>query len=401
VLTNDSRAGAEPDIADPAFFAEGEPSTFWEEARATRPVSWVESRHAGGFWSVFAYAPASQVLKLPAVFTSSQGMRLGGDPGAVRMASGRMLTVSDGRRHQIVRAALMPWFTCRGVAELRDRLQQRLDACVAQLVEDGRPVEIVATLAKRFPAWTVFEMMGIPAADWDRLAALTDTAYNEAHSGPARRAAQAQVLWYFTQLLERRRADPRDDIVSALLQANVEGDTLSDEEILLNCDGLVIGGLETTQHAASGAVLAFAAHPGEWARVRAHDELLEPAVEEVLRWTSPAMHVMRTALVDASVADHAIPAGDRLAMWIPSCNRDTQVFGDAGAFRVDRRPNPHLSFSVGPHYCIGAPLARLELGCYLRALARSVAGFETIGDPVRLKSNFLNGLARLEVRLHR
>jgi cytochrome P450 len=163
---------------------------------------------------------------------------------------------------------------------------------------------------------------------------------------------------------------------------------------------LIIGGLETTQHAASGAVLAFAEHAGEWARIRSNPEIVDAATEEVLRWTSPAMHVMRTAQSDACVGTQQIKAGDRVAIWIPSCNQDEAVFASPDEFCADRHPNPHLTFSIGPHYCIGAPLARLELRCYLRALAREVGAFEVVGQPTRLRSNFLNGLERLDIRFH-
>src|SRR5206468_78484 len=151
---------------------------------------------------------------------------------------------------------------------------------------------------------------------------------DDTKAGSARRAAQAGVLWYFAQMLDRRRVRPGDDIVSALLHTAVDGGSLSDEEILLNCDGLIIGGLETTQHAASGAILAFADHVSEWALVRTHPDLVASAVEEVLRWTSPAMHVMRAALSEMFIGDQRIKAGDRVVVWIPSCNRDESVFGD-------------------------------------------------------------------------
>jgi cytochrome P450 len=389
-----------PDLADAAFYTSGEHWAIWKKARRERPLFWCESPSAGGFWSVVTHALANQVLKQPGVFTSAGGMRLGGNPAAVRFASGKMLTVSDGSRHQRIRAVHAPWFNSRAMAKLRDSLQDRLDTHVHQLVERGQAFDAVA-LARQFPAWTVFEMMGVPAQDWENLGALTDAAYNEAHDGPTVRAAQAEVLWYFSRLVEERRSRPSDDIVSALMHTDVQNGSLSDDEVLLNCDGLLTGGLETTQHAASGAIELFARQPAIWEQLRHQPALADAATEELLRWTSPAMHVLRTAVADASIGDQRITSGERIAVWIPSCNRDESVFAAPDDFLVDRHPNPHLAFSVGPHYCIGAPLARLELGCYLRALARHVSQFEVVGAPVRLKSAFLNGLERLEVRLHR
>lgn len=392
---------AEPDLGEPEFFATDDHLRFWEHTRRAGPIHRSQSPGHGTFWSVVAHATASSVLKQPGVFTSAHGMRLGGYQSSVATASGKMLTTADGRRHQAIRSLMMPWFTSRAVSELESKLQQRLDRAVEHLVEEGAAVDVVDGLAKKFPAWTVFDMMGIPPQDSDRLSRLTDTAYDEMIAGPARRAAQGEVLWYLAQLLERRRRQPSEDIISALVHGEVDGARLSDDEVLLNCDGLIIGGLETTQHAASGAILAFATHPLEWQRVRTEPAVVASATEEVLRWTSPAMHVMRTALRDSVIGDQRISAGDRLVVWIPSCNRDERVFDDAEAFKVARDPNPHLAFSVGPHYCIGAPLARLELRCFLRSLARAVSEFEVVGCPTRQRSNFLNGLESLHVRFQR
>jgi len=386
-----------PDVGDAQFYATGEHLSFWQKARVEHPVFWTDSPIAGGFWSVVSHALANQVLKQPSVFTSTQGMRLGGNPASVRMASGKMLTVSDGIRHQRIRAVHIPWFTSRAVAELRANMQRRLDEHIRELTQRTQPFDVVETLTSKFPVWAVFEMMDIPVQDWDHLAELTDVAYNDANDGPARLAAQTQVLWYFSRLLDERRAHPGDDIISALVQTTVEGSTLSDDEILLNCDGLVIGGLETTQHTASGAILTFAEHPEAWARLRANPDLVDSAVEELLRWTSPAMHVLRTALTEVQLGDRQIKKSDRVVVWLPSCNRDERVFADANTFVIDRQPNPHVSFSVGPHYCVGAPLARLELRCYLRALARFVSGFELLGTGSRVQSTFLNGMARLDL----
>ncbi|MEU4768130.1 cytochrome P450 [Actinosynnema sp. NPDC023794] len=362
---------------------------------------WTESAEDGGYWSVVTHDLATEVLKTPGVFTSEDGMRLGGNPAAVRAAAGRMLTVSDGPRHRRIKAVHTPWFNSRAMAALSDDLQERLDGHVGALVAREEPFDVMSELARKFPAWTVFRMMGIPEGDWDHLARCTDTAYDESEAGPdgriARSVAHMELLDYFATLADRRRADPGDDIVSALVHTEVDGSTLSDDEVVLNCDGLVVGGLQTTRHAAAGAVVAFAEHPREWFRLRADPALLPTATEEVLRWTSPPMHVLRTARTDVVLGGAPIRAGERIVVWIPSCNRDERVFPDAEVFDVDRRPNPHLSFSAGPHYCVGARLGRLELECYLRALARFVAGFDLVGSPVRLKSNFLTGWTAVPV----
>jgi cytochrome P450 len=202
---------------------------------------------------------------------------------------------------------------------------------------------------------------------------------------------------YLDGLLQQRRANPQDDFVTALSQTNVEGRPLTDDEILLNCDGMLTGGLETTPLAVSGALVAFAQDPACWQRLREHPELFSSAVEEILRWTSPPGHVLRTAVTDISLGEARIRSGDRVVVWIPSANRDEAVFPDGERFVVDRDPNPHLSFGGGPHYCVGAVLARLELRSLLTVLARLVSSIGVTGREVLRQSNFLHGYEIAEV----
>jgi cytochrome P450 len=391
------------DLADPARYAGTGHLELWREARLRHPVAWAESVRAGGFWSVTSHALAGQVLKQPRAFRSGDGMRLGGNPAAVRAAAGRMLVVSDSTTHRRLRAAHAGWFSGRALARLEPALERRLDTLLTELAARGTAFDAVAGVATRLPMWALFAMMDVPDADQDELARLTATAFDDADQGPAatraRAAAHAAVFGYFADLVPRRRSRPGDDVVSALTRADAGGRPLTDDEIVLNCDGLLNGGLETTPHAVSGALQALAANPAVLARLRAEPGLAGPAVEEVLRWTSPAMHVMRTATQDAVIGPAAVRPGERVVVWLPACNRDEAVFDDPDAFRPDRYPNPHLALGAGPHHCIGAGLARLELRCFLAALARHASAVEVVGPPVRRPSDFLNGLARLEVRL--
>ncbi|MFI5798221.1 cytochrome P450 [Streptomyces sp. NPDC051677] len=392
-------AAGDPDLTDPATYRDADYFAQWRRARREHPVVRLDSPRFGAFWSVTAHAAAREVLERPESFTSTRGMRLGGEAGAVSAASGGMLVVSDGPAHARLRSAHAPWFAGRAVARLKDTLRSRLDAKLAELA-DGTPVDVVARLSRSLPTWLVCGMLGVPEEDWEELAALAAAAFDETETSTAaaRRAASAGVFAYFAELLDRRRPDPGDDLVSALLQQS-GADRLTDEEILLNCDGLVNGGLGTTRHAVSGAVLAFAAHPREWRRLRADPRSVPTAVEEILRWASPPLHMMRTATEDVRLGDALIRAGERVVLWIPSCNRDESVFAEPDAFRIDRRPNPHLSLGGGPHYCIGASLARLELRTLLEALLTHVARIEFDGTLVRTPSTFLHGLDRLEVTL--
>lgn len=396
-------AGADEDTASPDFFTGTRHLEVWQEARRTHPIAWAQSGRFGGFWSVTSHDLGNQVLRQSGIFTSTQGMRLGSNPAGVRAASGRMLVVSDGDVHRALRTAHAAWFNGRAVSAFHPDLERTVDALLHGILARGATFDVVEELAVKIPTWVLFEMMGVPSADRDELVHLTATAFDD--SDDSITAAQAQtvahtaIFAYFVDLLGQRRAHPGTDMVTSLAQACVKDRSLSDDEVILNCDGLVNGGLETTPHAISGAILAFAQHPEAWRRLKEDPELIDTAVEELLRWTSPAMHAMRTATAETVIGSARIRPGDQVAVWLPSCNRDESVFPDADLFVIDRRPNPHLCFGVGPHYCVAALLARIELRCLMAAMIRLVASIEVTGKVVRQRSNFLNGLTRLDVRM--
>ncbi len=384
------------DLTDPALYRSGRQFGAWRQARAAHPIAWTESGRLGTFWSVTGYELGSWVLKRSQLFASADGMRLGADPASVRAASNKMLVVSDGDTHQRFRRAHAPYFTGRGVARLGADLARRLDAHLDVLIGE-RAFDVVTELSSKVPTWTVCAMLGVPRQDWSLLAGLAATSFDDTVPHTRRKMASAQIFAYFCDLVEERRTAPRDDIVSALLHPPSGAPRLSDEEIVFNCDGLVNGGLGTTRHAVSDAVVAFAENPAEWRRLVENPHLVDSAVEEVLRWTCAPLHVMRTATRDVQVGDARVRRGDRVVVWIPSCNRDEAHFDDPERFRVDRRGVPALSFGGGPHYCIGAPLARMELRILVRALASRVYRFDLVGEVVRRSADFLLGIDRLEV----
>lgn len=391
----------EVDITDPATYRGTGHLALWRAARRRYPIARVGSSRHGPFWSVTTHDLARQVLEDPVRFTSTRGMRLGADEAAVTAAAGRMLVVADGAEHARLRAAHAAWFRSEEVTAMRDALRLRLEAEVETLVT-GEPVEIVQRLADAVPVWAMGRMLGTGEADTTRLAEFVRAAFAEEAEQArrsARRAASAQVFGYFANLLESRREDPRGDVVSALAHEPDPDRRLADDEILLSCDGLVNGGLGTSRHAVSGVLLAFAWHPDQWLRLRQDPSLIPSAVEEVLRWASPPMHIMRTATSDVVLGGARVEAGDRVVLWIPSCNRDESVFAEPDAFRVDRRPNRHLSLGAGPHYCVGASVGRIEVRVLLQVLLDKVDRIELRGEPVRTASTFLHGLDRLEVAL--
>jgi cytochrome P450 len=395
----------ELDLTDPETYRTTDHLAVWRAARRDHPVVLLESGRHGPYWSVTAHHLARQVLTDTDHFVSSEGMRIGSDPAAVAAAANRMLVVADGADHSRVRAAHARWFTAQRVNALGDALYRHLDVLVASMAT-GEPVDVVDVLADAVPTYVMGEMLHTEPEDTDRLSRLVRAAFDETPdledaAGRRNRAeASLRVFSYFADLVrDRRQTQPGDDVVSVLMRPAGRHRPLSTEEVLLNCDGLVNGGLGTSRHAISGTLLAFASNPDQWLELRRNRSLLTTAVEEVLRWVSPPMHMMRTASADVVLGDARIKAGDRVVLWIPSCNRDESVFPDPDAFRIDRRPNPHLSLGAGPHYCVGASVGRTEIRVLLRVLLDRVASMELRGAPVRSASTFLNGLDRLQVAL--
>lgn len=395
--------GSGPDFTDPRTYSNDDYLAAWRHARREHPVVRLESPQHGPYWSVTSHELARQVLEDTDRFISSTGMRIGGEPAAVAAAANRMLVVADGAHHDRVRAAHAPWFTAQKVNHIGQLLHRQLDALLAPMVT-GEPVDVVEHLADAVPTCVIGEMLRTRPADTEELSRLVRAAFDETAqaqdaTGNQRRAASAQVFSYFAGLVRSRRSEPGDDVVSVLMRPTAQHDALSVTEVLLNCDGLVNGGLGTSRHAISGAVLAFATHPDQWAALRQDPSLVRSAVEEVLRWVSPPMHMMRTANTDVTLGAARISAGDRVVLWIPSCNRDESVFDDPDAFRIDRRPNPHLSLGAGAHYCIGASIGRMEIRMLLQVLLARVGSIEVVEAPLRSASTFLNGVDRLRVAL--
>jgi cytochrome P450 len=208
----------------------------------------------------------------------------------------------------------------------------------------------------------------------------------------------AGMLQFWSALLADRRKQRRDDLVSLLVDSEMDGQALNDEDILWFSFLLIVAGNETTRNAISGGLLALCQHPQERARLQADMSLIDPAVEEILRWTSPVTHMARVATADTEIRGQRIKAGERVVMWYPSVNRDEDVFPDPDRFDVTRSPNEHLAFGIGEHFCLGAGFARLELKVIFQELFRRFPDIGLAGEPERLRSTFIGGIKHLPVR---
>ncbi|RJQ74561.1 cytochrome P450 [Pseudonocardiaceae bacterium YIM PH 21723] len=379
------------DLTDERAFAG---TAFWESLallRRHRPVYWNPDPD-GGFWALTRYADITAVYGDTATFSSRFGMRLGSNPAAVASVAGRMLIVTDPPDHTRLKRVLAPAFTA---AELHS-MEGSIEQVVRELVTEAVAAEKLDFLdcAAQIPTRVACAMMGVARRDWDWLGHTTTEAF-EAGDEQARAHANAEIFLFFADLLAHRRAHPGADLLSRIADTD-----LSDEEVIVNCSGVLAGANETTRYSAAGAVLAFMEYLEHWRLLRAQrDDVLPSAVEEVLRWTVPGMHVLRTAVRDTEIGGVQIRSGDRVTLWNGSANRDEAVFSEPDRFLITRTPNRHLGFGTGRHLCLGARLARLELTALLRELSTQVAEISSTGTAEFNASNFTWGLRSLPVHL--
>lgn len=387
----------EVNLVDPELYSSGDPYATWRWLRHNDPVRWNPPAELPGFWILTKYEDVRMVYRDAATFSSAGGILLrpekhGEDPGG-----GRTLALTDPPRHKQLRSRVDEWFKLRAVrlldAEMRDVARDVIACSLAQGTCD-----FVSEIAARIPLYVICKMMGVPRDDWELIFTLTNQAFGGTDA-LTRRLAHLDILQYFDELLDDRAQSPADDLVSALIATKIDGVKLSRDDILLNCDNLLVGGTENTRIAGASGMLAFVQHPDQWQALVDDRALVPTAVEEVLRWTSTATHIMRTATRPVEVRGRKINAGERVTLWNPSANRDEDVFADPDRFDVSRQPNRHLALGLGEHFCLGGALARAELRLLYAELLDNTERIELAGEPVPLSSIVVNGLDRLPVRL--
>jgi cytochrome P450 len=397
------------ELVDPARYArDGYPHAVWTRLRAEAPVAHCAPPGYEPFWAITRHADIVHVATQPRRFSSAQGITLRrANAPAVPMPD--MVVLLDPPRHGLMRLVVMRSFTARAV---RGR-QEDIERIAVRILDAAAPagtageLDFVERIAAPFPLAVIAWSLGVPPEDWELLYRWTnevigreDAEYRRPGERPGQTLmrARGELHAYFERLIAERRGGLRDDLVSELIRGQVDGKPLTAEQLLAYCELLVEAGNETTRNAISGGLLAFCEHPGEWDRLRSRPELLSDAVEEILRWVSPISHFTRVATEDCVVGGATIRAGEQVALYFASANRDEDVFGDPFAFRVDRHPNPHLAFGFGEHFCMGAQLARLELETMFRHLLARLTWFEPSGPVERLSSAVNGSIKHLPLR---
>ncbi|MFE3203681.1 cytochrome P450 [Embleya sp. NPDC055664] len=390
------------DLADARLHAEYDLREVWRHLRAHRPIHWHTPRESRpGFWVVSRYADAMTVYRGKDHFTTEGGNALatiltGGDS-----ASGTMLAVTDGKRHAQIRNILMRAFSPRMLEEIKQALRVTVDQLLVEAIRKGT-CDFAHDVSGNVPLGAICDLLAIPREDRRQLLDLTSHAWSSDYADAPYQdswTAKNEILLYFSDLAETRRDSRHDDVVSLLAGSRIDGEHLSDAELMANCYGLMIGGDETGRHAITGGLLALVENPDQWAALKKGEVDMSTAVEEVLRWTHPSLHGGRTVTSDVTVDGHRFAAGDAVSVWISSANFDGEVFADPDRFDLNRSPNKHLTFAYGSHFCLGHYLARLEVEAVLDGLRRLVADIEPLGPPQPIYSSILSGMQSLPVRL--
>ena len=396
------------DVATPEQYEDnGYPHAEWTWLRRHAPVFWYERPNVDPFWAITKHADIIEIGKQPNLFLNAPRLAVfTNDLPPPTEAQSRHLLNMDPPEHARYRRVTSAWFTPRTVGGMKEKVSRITDEVLddAAAKSDG---DFVADISARITIAVIAEMLGVPRRDWQLLFRWTneiiapqdpDFQRDGATTQETLEQARVELFTYFNNLSEQRRAHPTNDIVSVVANGEVNGAPLPPVELLSYYFLLVVAGNETTRNAMTGGMLALLENPGEWEKLRRHRELLDAAVEEIVRWTTPVIQFARTTTRDYTLRGTVIRQGQSACLFYASANRDEDVFPDPFVFRVDRTPNPHIGFGMGEHVCLGAHLARLELRCAFAALLDRLEHCEPTGPVARMRSSFVGGIKRAPMR---
>ncbi|GAA0635306.1 cytochrome P450 [Kutzneria viridogrisea] len=415
-------------ILDPDTYVRGVPYEQLALLRERAAVNWVEEPDGPGFWAVLRHAEVRHVLRTPQVYSSHLGATQIRDPATeqdLRYVR-RMMLNTDPPDHSRLRGLLTKAFTPKAVAAISERVSRWAGELVAAVADRGE-CDFAKDVAADLPLLTLAEVFGVPAGDrglmfdWsNRVIGYQDPEYAVSASvrgpevsdlaraalalrpepgpdgtmpDPRTRAGMPDLYAYAHSLGELKRREPGEDVMSNLMRSPVSIEEFENLFWLFS-----VAGNETLRNGLPGGMLALLTHPEQYRRLLADRSLVDSAVEEMLRWWTPVMHFRRTAASDTELAGVRISRGDKVVVFFSAANRDPRVFDSPDIFDVTRSPNEHLTFGYGPHFCLGAHLARVQMRAMFTAVLDQLGQVELAGDPVRLRSTFQNGLKSLPIR---
>ena len=400
-------------IADPRTFTDPAAlNGLLARLRRSDPLPFVQAQGYAPFWLVTRHADLMAIERDAAQFVNEprQAILPLAYEAMTRAATGgletrdlmRNLVLMDGAEHAAYREITQGYFTPKGLEAILGDVERLAGEFVARMADKGGTCDF-AEIAMPFPLRVIMSMLGVPQEDEPLMMRLTqqtlssqDPEFNAGGGGA--RNAMMEMYAYFQTIIADRRAHPNSDLSSVVANARIDGEYLSDRDTFGYFNIIATAGHDTTSYSITGGLLALLEHPEQLAKLRADPSLMPLAVEEILRWTNPVKHFVRTAVADCEIAGKRVRAGDHLMMSYPSASFDEAVFGDPFSFRVDRKPNRQLAFGTGPHVCLGQYLARFELTAFFRELLARVEHIELAGTPRFVEGSFVGGVKSLPVR---
>jgi cholest-4-en-3-one 26-monooxygenase len=391
------------DLSDSRSYVPGVPHEYLTYLRRHDPVHWQAEANGPGFWAVTKYDDCVTVNRDFERFSSQRKGTMPFELTDDEIAQqGLMMLNMDPPLHTRYRRLVNKGFTPRMVRDLEESIHRTADRIIDTVCERGE-ADFVTEISAELPLQVIAELLGVPhderhnMFDWsNRMVGSEDPEYGIT----AEDALQAamELYGYASELFAKKRIDPHGDLMSALTQVELDGERLSDMELELFFLLLTVAGNETTRNLMSGALHAFFQFPDQWQRLVADPSLVTPATEEMLRFVTPVMNFRRTATSDLELRGTAMKEGDKVVFFHTSANRDEDLFDDSQTFDIARDPNPHIAFGGGgPHFCLGANLARMEIRVMFEHLANRLPDIHQNGDVQRLQSQFINGVKHLPV----
>ncbi|MBF6136172.1 cytochrome P450 [Nocardia otitidiscaviarum] len=398
------------DFTDPALWADRSPVEEFAALRRTASVWWNAQTpeqaapfEDGGYWVISRLEDVKEISRHPDLFSSNEKgaiIRIPGDstPEQLDLTRNALLVNMDPPKHTKIRRIISKGFTPRAVEGLRAALTERAHRIVAAAKETGGG-DFVEQVACELPLQAIAELLGVPQDDRHKLFTWTNETlnYDDPEYGGDSNAASAEILGYAWNMAEQRRACPVDDIVSQLVNADVDGEALGSDEFGFFVILLAVAGNETTRNAITHGMKAFVDNPDQWELYR--EQRPRTAPDEIVRWATPVTAFQRTATRDTDIGGQRIRAGDRVGLFYSSANFDEDAFDEPFRFDVLRDPNPHVGFGgTGTHFCVGANLARLEIDLMFNAIADAMPNLSEVAPPQRLRSGWINGIKHWPVR---
>lgn len=397
------------DLNDSRTFLSGQPHDRYDQIRADYPLYYnYENPDFGpGFWCVTRHADVMTVSRNTDIFSSASGINISyapeADPEIINAIVGNMIAM-DPPMHRTYRKIAQPYFARNSISKMEARVRELASQILDEAGEKNE-IDFMTDIAAPLPISVLCDILGVPHSDWKLIFDWSNIliGFEDPDLATSREQVEGTFMNLFAygqQMIEDRRANPRGDLMSAIAEAKTE----TGEEIpehLLNGFFLlmVIAGNETTRNSLSGGALALAQYPKERDKLVKNPAAITTGIEEIFRWVSPVNYMRRTVLKETELAGQKLSPGEKVVMWYGAANRDPAIFADPQVFNVSRDPNPHLAFGIGEHFCLGARLAQLQVRVLFEELFKRFPNYQLAGEVAYMRTNFINGIKRMPVRL--